>query len=260
MLHPQLFSSYILFFSILLCSARIITNSQPRKFACLLADEIKGGYQIVAVNDCRWLRFEGILRKCLVCVAGESRSRKTKDRTPHRTHPRWEGEVRKDGYSPVGRTSVVATVVTTASSPVTSRARWATVRLAAVAVHIRVGLVAGTTATTGRWAGWRTVAVVSVATRRRVVVNRWGTSTTRRRAIAVITRVVVVTRRWGATTVVIATRAVAARRATTIVVVVHGRSTVTAVTAVTTIATAAVARRAGAVARLTGTRDLGLRL
>lgn len=215
----------------------------------------KVGYQFVAVNDCCRSRLEN-LEECLVGVAGKPTPRKPEKET-RRTHPHYTGELRKDSYSPVGRTGVVATVVATTSSPVTSRARRASVRLAAVAVHVWVRLVAGPTTTAGRRARRSTVAVIHVATRWRVVV-KWGrTSATRRRAIAVVARVVVVARRRGTTTVVVTARAVATRRTAAVVVVVHGRTTVAAVTTVTT---AAVARRAGAVTGLTGTWNLGLRL
>jgi hypothetical protein len=124
-----------------------------------------------------------------------------------------------------------------------------------VAVHVRVRLVAGTTATAGRRAWRSAVAVVDVATRWGVVIDGRRTSTARRRAVAVVAGVVVVARWRGTTAVVVATRAVATRRTATIVVVVHRG---TSVTAVATIAATAVAGRARAVAGLTRTRDLGL--
>jgi hypothetical protein len=178
------------------------------------------------------------------------------DDTPSHVSPLGRG-VRKGCYSPIGRT-VVATVVasTSASSPVASRARGTSVWLTAVSVQVGVGVVAGSTAT-GRRAWRSAVAVIDVATRRRVVVEGRATTTGWRRSVAVVARVVVVPRRRRTTTVVITARAVAARRTATVVVIIHRRTTVTAVA---TIATAAVAWRAGTETGLALTRDFGLRL
>jgi hypothetical protein len=128
-------------------------------------------------------------------------------------------------------------------------------------VDIRLGLVASTGTTTGRGSRRSTVAIIHVASRRRVVVDWRGTSTTGRWAVTVIAGIVIVPRRRGTTSVVIATRAVAAiaRRTTAIVVIVHGRAAVsTTMACVAT--TTTVSWRAGTVTRLTRTRDLGLRL
>ena len=179
------------------------------------------------------------------------------DDTPSHVSPLGRGMLGKECYSPVGGT-VVATVIasTSASSPVASRARGTSVWLTAVSVQVGVGVIGGS-ATTGRWAWRSAVAIIDIATRRRVVVKGRATTTGWRRSVAVVAWVVVVPRRRGAATVVVTARAVAARRATTVVVVIHRRATVAAMSTVTT---ATVAWRAGTETGLALTRDLGLRL
>ena len=179
------------------------------------------------------------------------------DDTPSHVSPLGRGMLGKEYYSPVGGT-VVATVVasTSASSPVASRAGGTSVWLAAVSVQVGVSVIGGS-ATTGRWAWRSAVAIIDIATRRRVVVKGRATTTGWRRSVAVVAWVVVVPRRRGAATVVVTARAVAARRATTVVVVIHRRTTVAAMS---TVATATVAWRAGTETGLALTLDVGLRL
>jgi hypothetical protein len=125
-----------------------------------------------------------------------------------------------------------------------------------VSVQVGVSVIRGSTTTRRR--AWRSaVAVVDIATRGRVVIDRRATTTRWRRSVTVVTRVVVVPGRRRATTVVVTARAVAARRAATVIVVVHRRTTVAAVT---TVATATVTWGAGTETGLALTRDLGLRL